>query len=96
MDYKELLERLRKYADFGDKLIVCAEAATAIETLLAEREDIVNGLKGMCQFCKHEEISDAVFCHQLKISTCKYVSEVGELMYIGKCPHWEWRVPHAP
>lgn len=53
MDYEKLIKRLRKYADFGAKLVVCEDAATAIETLLAERDAAVEELRGECRVCEH-------------------------------------------
>lgn len=51
MDYKTLTEQLRGVAGECGKL--CKEAATAIETLYAERGAALNMLRGDCHACAH-------------------------------------------
>lgn len=85
MDYKELIEQLQRLSRTRDALIhtemscACADAATAIETLLAEREDsrltpkmvaCPGGWKGMrstryyCPRCKKAVRNDEAYCHK--------------------------------
>lgn len=53
MDYKELIELLSARAYIrGDEL--CKDAATAVETLLAERDEAIRMLRGKCSACKYE------------------------------------------
>lgn len=59
MDYKELIEQLRKHhqswAAYSDLELAhdLEDAITAIETLLAEREAAVEEMHGRCSKCKH-------------------------------------------
>lgn len=81
MDYEKLIKRLRKYADFGAKLVVCEDAATAIETLLAERDAAVKELHGRCSKCKH--FSSGIL--EFPCTDCRFER--------GTSDHWEWRGP---
>lgn len=81
MDYEKLIKRLRKYADFGAKLVVCEDAATAIETLLAERDAAVKELHGRCSKCKH--FSSGLL--EFPCTDCRFER--------GTSDHWEWRGP---
>lgn len=79
MDYNLLIKRLRAHkikTDFGRfKPDICEKAATAIETLLAERDAAVKDLGEFaesgeaCHFCKH------LPCHPEN----------------DHCIGWEWR-----
>lgn len=66
MDYNELIEELKTHAFDRDPEIfctpfecgafgLCSRAATAIETLLAERDAAVNLLHGACYACINKE-----------------------------------------
>lgn len=86
MDYKELIDRLKNirflYADNGLKCeSICKDAATAIETLLAERDAAVEELRGRCSKCKHLRSGILEF----PCADCCFES--------GKSDHWEWRGP---
>lgn len=50
MDYKELIKKLREKDGCRCE---CLRAATAIETLLAERDAAVEELRGECRVCEH-------------------------------------------
>lgn len=81
MDYKELIEDLRYAADVtGVCEIELRDAATAIETLLAEREAAVRDLTEVC-----EDNPDV--CHLCKHLPC--VDKNGK----GYCLGWQWRGP---
>lgn len=100
MDYKELLERLKYYGTtyaIGENLgreidgtdEVMADAATAIETLLAERDAAVEMLRGECHACKHN-----VGWHNVgKCCTCIHET-ASPLIPKEQCDdNWEWRGP---
>lgn len=55
MDYKELIEPLRDKSNC-DVLDYVDDAATAIETLLEERDAAVEDLKGRRGVCKHRRV----------------------------------------
>lgn len=89
MDYKELLERLKYYGTtyaIGDNLgreidgtdEVMADAATAIETILAERDAAVDDLTKIC-----EDNPDV----------CQYCKHMPCVEPYGRCIGWEWRGP---
>ena len=83
MDCKELIEQLKHCKSYKPKYELqrtMLEAATAIETLLAERDAAVEDLKGMCGVCKHRGV--CLFDEQHRIGCA--VSNRG---------HWEWRGP---
>lgn len=83
MDYKELIEQLKHCKSYKPKYELqrtMLEAATAIETLLAERDAAVEDLKGRCGVCKHRRV--CLFDEQHRIGCA--VSNRG---------HWEWRGP---
>lgn len=90
MDYKELIENLKKVTaglqedDAPKCAAVCEEAATAIETLLAEREAAIEMLNGMCHACKHSE-------RDFGDDLCRYCYEGG-----GMSDNWQWRGPTPP
>lgn len=79
MDYKELIELLREKNNC-DVLDYVDDAATAIETLLEERDAAVEDLKGRCGVCKHRGV--CLFDEQHRIGCA--VSNGG---------HWEWCGP---
>lgn len=94
MDYKEMIERVKYYGnnyatggnlgreiDGTDHLLL--EAATAIETLLAEREAAVEDLRGRCDICKHRRV--CLFDEQHRIGCAN-----------SKRGHWQWRGPTPP
>ena len=82
MDYKELINRLRYSRACSDDI---AEAATAIETLLAERDAAVEDLWGYCRVCTHANIGkDGFPCVK-----CKHIEFYGTQEIDG----WEWRGP---
>ncbi len=95
MDYEKLIKRLRKYADFGAKLVVCEDAATAIETLLAERDAAVEDLRGLCWCCAHGKKYENGLPWS-KATTCEHMRELGVVARSGgkcKCKFWKWRGP---
>lgn len=95
MDYKELIERLKYYGtdyatggNLGREIMgtddVLLDAATAIETLLAERDaavEIISSGGKRCRACVYNDrgIHDFPCCH------CR---ETG-----GMTDYWEWRGP---
>ncbi len=84
MDYKELIDELRMVASWNISDCYdcnqCVKAATAIETLSAERDAAVEDLKGRCGVCKHRGV--CLFDEQHRIGCA--VSNRG---------HWQWRGP---
>lgn len=100
MDYKELIEQLKNirflYADDGLKCAsICKDSATAIETLLAERDAAVADLRGMCWCCAHGKKYENGLPWS-KATTCEHMRELGAVARSGgkcKCSHWEWRGP---
>lgn len=100
MDYKELIERLKYYGTtyaIGENLgreidgteEVMADAATAIETLLAERDAAVSMLHGECRACKH----NAGWHNVGKCTTCKHETDGPLLPKDQRGDNWEWRSP---
>lgn len=94
MDYKELIERMRRvdcvYANGGVlQAAIAKEAATAIETLLAERDAAIEMLRGECRACKHN-----VGWHNVgKCCTCTHET-AGPLIPKEQCDdNWKWRGP---
>lgn len=86
MDYKELIENLKKVTaglqedDAPKCAAVCEEAANTIETLLAEREAAMEDLRGRCDICKHRRV--CLFDKQHRIGCAN-----------SKRGHWQWRGP---
>lgn len=88
MDYKELIERLRKenqsWAAYHDQGLSHAleDAVDAIETLLAERDAAVENLskKPHPSSCKYGE-------------HCDYISAITGFPDCYSCDEWEWRGP---
>lgn len=89
MDYKELIERLKYYGtdyatggNLGREIMgtddVLLDAATAIETLLAERDAAVEELRGECRGC--ERRGGCLFNDQYR-DEC------------GNGSNWKWRGP---
>lgn len=93
MDYKELIDRLRR-----DPFIpsgIGESAATAIETLLTERDAAVEDLRGMCWCCANGEKYENGLPFS-RATTCEYMREFGAVARSGgkcKCSHWQWRGP---
>lgn len=82
MDYKELIGRLNAYSAKHQRHGgITAEAADAIETLLAERDAAVEELHGRCSKCKHFHSGPLKF-------PCADCCLEG-----GTSDHWEWRGP---
>lgn len=107
MDYKELIEQHRSLAnrwENGEQLLLNGElrlqdalrdAATAIETLLEERDAAVEDLRGMCWCCTHGKPWDAAGPLS-KMTGCEQLSKIGVLARGGgkcKCLYWKWRGP---
>lgn len=102
MDYKELAKELRDEAQwqninftFSTVAKELYAAATAIETLLAERDAAVEDLRGRCWCCVHGKPWEPAGPLS-KLTGCDHLSEFGVLARGGgkcKCPHWEWRGP---
>lgn len=87
MDYKELIENLREKAEMElcKNVFVSfalSDAATAIETLLAEKEAAMEDLrKKRCDFCKYDD----------RLATeypCSICGDTGRMS-----DKWEWRGP---
>lgn len=89
MDYKELIDVLRTTASTRESNCYecshCLEAATAIETLLAERDAMLRDLAnyGSCCLCAHSAFNNK------GIERCKLAES---------CDHppkrnWQWRGP---
>ena len=75
-DYKELIDRLRTMDPYN---IDCMKAVEAIETLLAERDSMINQLKTMkCGFCKHRQF----YVFDEPCITC--------IISDGQYTKWEW------
>lgn len=98
MEYRPLIEDLLHAADVNG---VCEaelrDAATAIETLLNERDAAIEELRGICWCCAHGKKWDKAPALS-KMTTCEYmpIQVSGALAGGGgkcKCPHWEWRGP---
>ena len=84
IEYKALIEDLRDAADVtGVCEIELRDAATAIETLLAEREAAMEDLRGRCDICKHRRV--CLFDEQHRIGCAN-----------SKRGHWEWSGPTPP
>lgn len=107
MDYKELIGRYRLYAtkwENGEQLLLngemriqdtLREAATAIETLLAERDAAVEDLRGLCWCCANGKKYENRLPWS-KATTCEHMLELGVVARSGgkcKCQFWKWRGP---
>lgn len=79
MDCKELIEQLRDENNCN-VLDYIEDAATAIETLLAERDAAVEDLKGRCGVCKHRRV-------------CLVDEQHRNGCAVSNRGHWEWRGP---
>lgn len=83
MDYKELIERLRRvncvYAnDYVLNAATCKEAADAIETLLTELDTVVDSMHGDCRKCKYMYMNRK----EQPCSNCYYAN--------GIIDYWKW------
>lgn len=76
MDYKELIRKLRKKDGCNCE---CLEAATAIETLLAERDALMKDVV-RCDTCLH--VKECYF-NELRRADCAQSNR----------GHWKWRGP---
>lgn len=94
MDYKELIEQLRKHhqswAAYSDLELAhdLEDAITAIETLLAEREAAVEEMRGDCDECVDADTP----AHEYPCVSCRFC------MY-GKnsgTEYWQWRGATPP
>lgn len=88
MDYKEMIEKLRNiccvYADGGViRASFCKDIATAIETLLAERDAAVSDIQRDCITCAHYESNNSKHIPCEFMEACRFAE------------HWEWRGPHC-
>lgn len=83
MDYKDLVQRLNAYsAEYQYHGGITAEAADAIETLIAERDAAIDALNyGGCSTCKYQNLGydskPCMFCYQSR----------------GTSGNWEWKGP---
>lgn len=77
MDYKELIEALDNCGEFNGELL--DEAATAIETLLAEREAAI------------EDLGTAFTC----LTCANSMEQTGSCEFVADCvgQYWQWRGP---
>lgn len=78
MDYKELINKLRYSRVCSDDI---AEAATAIETLLAERDAAMKFIPKVCSACKHWDAGE-----------CNAPIAGGECVFNLR-QAWQWRGP---
>ena len=87
MDYKELIERLEYQAASIRDRNIFRDAATAIETLLAEREAAVKDIERCCATCKHFLIfhNGCTPDYDCDNPECKNISGVNA--------GWQWRGP---
>lgn len=90
MDYKELIERLKKQGSITTcktRTICndCSDAATAIETLLAEREAAVEYIPKNCNTCRYWYDGGCVAPLEL-FGGCDF----------GVRQAWQWRGPTPP
>ena len=76
MDYKELISKLRKKDGCNCE---CLDAATAIETLLAERDALMKDVV-RCDTCLH--VKECYF-NELRRSDCAQSNR----------GHWKWHGP---
>lgn len=86
MDYKELIELLRDKSNC-DVLDYVDDAATAIETLLEERDaavEIISRGEKRCRACIYND-------HGIRDFPCCRCRETG-----GMTDYWEWRGPLSP
>lgn len=84
MDYKELIDALRTSAECGDFTFAnenYINAATAIETLLAERDAAVKYIPRSCQTCKWWDIENG----------CTAPDDMGQCLDLREV--WQWRGP---
>lgn len=100
MDYKELIEQLRFTQESNTSILLClcADAATAIETLLAKRDAAVEELRGICWCCVNGKKWGKAPSWS-KMTTCEHLKEQGILARGGgksKCLYWKWRGPTMP
>lgn len=99
MDY-ELIEELRSLSKHVPEQMCDGEgkdplerAADAIETLLEERDALIEELRGICWCCAHGRKWENAPGWS-KMTTCEHLGEIGVLARGGgktKCPYWEWR-----
>lgn len=113
MDYKELIKKLEqicyevgdsvnRYYDGADEVL--KEAATAIETMLEEREAQLETLMGDCRFCKNKPSPyQPRYMGKIvasgKCTTCKHAIKEMALPInniLQDKENWEWRRPTLP
>lgn len=90
MDYKELIDILRKTASCYDyncygscyECYHCISAATAIETLLAERDSLLKTSYGRCELCTNWQ-------------ECQADAETRVGCQINRCHNWKWHGPQG-
>lgn len=95
MDY-ELTEELRSLSKYVPEQMCDGEgkdplerAADTIETLLAERDALIEELRGICWCCAHgREWENGPGL--IKMITCERLKEIE---FLTRCPHWQWRGP---
>ena len=105
-DYEKLIDGLKYYGNtyaIGDNLDraiygadeLMLDAATAIETLIAERDAAIEELRGICWCCVHGKkwYKAPKWSNMV---TCEHMKELGALACSGRnvsCKYWEWRGP---
>jgi len=99
-DFKELIENLRALSPHvpeqmcdDDGRDALEKAATAIETLLAERDAAVEDLRGLCWCCVRGKKYENGLSWS-RATTCEHMRELGVVARIGgkcKCQYWQWR-----
>lgn len=96
MDYKQITQELREYfiEIEGVKIYpkFCSRLAYSIQSLLKERNALLNELKGFCWCCKNVERIDTK--EGIPLYNCKYMGSDQSSLY-GRsgsgCRHWQWR-----
>ena len=102
MDYKAMISARRREAAYlresrGQHTLATEfeEDATAIETLLSERDAAVEDLRGNCWCCANGKPWEKAGPLS-KMTCCEHLKEWGAVATSGKackCQHWQWRGP---
>lgn len=93
MDYKELIELLRRTVEHGNEepweyctnrcggCEMCDQAADALETLLAERDAAIDDIQRNCINCAYTESNNS------NHTPCEFIE------FCSFAEHWKWRGP---
>lgn len=83
MDFKELIDRLRGFIYWSEEHyhyihpVIFDEAATAIETLLAEREALMEQIRGKCDLCENRR-------------KCLFDANERQVCAVNRRSKWKW------